>query len=182
MSNRASSEAALKGLEGRLDDLEELYKDIHSHPELSMQEQRTAGLAAERLKQAGFDVTEGVGKTGGVGLLEHGAGPVVKLRADMDALPVKEQTGLPYASSVTATDADGNETPVMHACGLFTTWAILGSKRHLGRRSSAGAVNPGLYVCLGALRCAQFGTPTGTSASSRVNAAATNSASRVRGA
>jgi hippurate hydrolase len=89
-----------------------------------MQEKRTAGLAAERLKAAGFEVTEGVGQTGVVGLLNNGEGPTVMLRADMDALPVKEATGLPYASTVTASDADGNETPVMHACGhdMHVTW------------------------------------------------------------
>jgi amidohydrolase len=124
VSDRSASEAVLGGLQNRLEDLEDLYKDIHSHPELSMQETRTAGLAAERLKASGFDVTEGVGHTGVVGLLRNGDGPVVMLRADMDALPVEEQTGLPYASSVTATDADGNETPVMHACGhdIHVAW------------------------------------------------------------
>ena len=71
-----------------LDDLEQLYKDVHSHPELSMREERTSAIAAERLKKAGFDVTTGVGKTGVVGLLANGDGPTVMLRADMDALPV----------------------------------------------------------------------------------------------
>lgn len=116
--------SVLGGLGDSVDDLEALYKDIHSHPELSMQEQRTSGLAAERLRAAGFEVTDGVGKTGVVGILENGEGPTVMLRADMDALPVKEDTGLPYASSVTATDEEGNETPVMHACGhdMHVTW------------------------------------------------------------
>jgi amidohydrolase len=124
MSDESASDTVLRGLQARLDDLEGLYKDIHSHPELSMQEERTAGLAAERMKAAGFDVTEGVGRTGVVGLLNNGDGPVVMLRADMDALPVKEATGLPYASTVTGTDADGNETPVAHACGhdIHVTW------------------------------------------------------------
>jgi hippurate hydrolase len=124
MSVGTASDSVLRGLRDELDDLEALYKDIHSHPELSMQEKRTAGLAAENLKTAGFEVTEGVGQTGVVGLLENGDGPTVMLRADMDALPVKEATGLPYASTVTATDADGNETPVMHACGhdIHVTW------------------------------------------------------------
>ncbi len=82
-----------------------------------MQERRTARLAAERFNAAGSEVTDGVGGTGVVGLLKNGEGPTVMLRADMDALPVKEATGLPYASTVTATDPDGNETPVVHACG-----------------------------------------------------------------
>ncbi|HJT81893.1 MAG TPA: M20 family metallopeptidase [Chthoniobacterales bacterium] len=106
--------AALKDL---LPDLDSIYIDIHSHPELSMQEKRTAGIAAERLREAGYDVTTGIGKTGVVGLLRNGDGPTVMLRADMDALPVKEATGLPYASTVTAKDRDGNTVPVMHACG-----------------------------------------------------------------
>ena len=124
MSVETASDSVLRKLHDVLDDLEALYKDIHSHPELSLQEKRTAGLAAERLRAAGFDVTEGVGGTGVVGLLHNGDGPTVMLRADMDALPVKEATGLPYASTVKATDADGNETPVMHACGhdMHVTW------------------------------------------------------------
>jgi metal-dependent amidase/aminoacylase/carboxypeptidase family protein len=101
-------ESIFAGVGAMLDDLEELYKDVHRHPELWMQEERTAGLAAERLQTAGFEVTTGVGKTGVVGLLRNGDGPTVMLRADMDALPVQEQTGLDYAS-----ETDG----VMHACG-----------------------------------------------------------------
>jgi hippurate hydrolase len=86
-----------------LPDLEALYKDIHAHPELSMQETRTAGIAAGRLKKAAFEVTAGVGKTGVVGVLRNGDGPTVMLRADMDALPIAEATGLDYASKVTLT-------------------------------------------------------------------------------
>jgi len=106
--------------------LESVYKDLHSHPELSMQETRTAGIAADHLRSAGFEVTTGVGKTGVVGLLRNGDGPVVMLRADMDALPVQEATALPYASKSTATDGDGKSVPVMHACGHDThvTWLI----------------------------------------------------------
>ena len=95
----------------------DFYRDLHRHPELSFQEHRTAGLVADRLRDCGFEVHEGVGGTGVVGILRNGDGPSVLLRADMDALPVREQTGLPYASTETATDADGKETPVMHACG-----------------------------------------------------------------
>jgi hippurate hydrolase len=124
MSDGSASDSVLRRLHDRLDDLEALYKDIHSHPELSLQEKRTARLAAERLKAAEFQVTEGIGGTGVVGLLENGDGPTVMLRADMDALPVEEHTGLPYASTATAIDPDGNETPVMHACGhdMHVTW------------------------------------------------------------
>ncbi|QIS14450.1 amidohydrolase [Nocardia arthritidis] len=97
--------------------LEFLYKDLHTHPELSFAETRTAGKIAEQLTALGLRVIGGVGRTGVVGVLENGAGPVVLLRADIDALPVREQTGLPYASTATGTDPDGNEVPVMHACG-----------------------------------------------------------------
>jgi amidohydrolase len=117
MSTRIHVPSVLANLTTMLPDLEALYKDIHSHPELSMQENRTANLAAERLRAAGYDVSTGVGKTGVVGVLRNGDGPVVMLRADMDALPVKEATGLPYASKATATDGDGKTVPVAHACG-----------------------------------------------------------------
>lgn len=109
-----------------LPELERLYIDIHSHPELSFQETRTARLAADRLRGAGYEVTEGVGRTGVVGILRNGDGPTVMLRADMDALPVREQTGLPYGSTQTATDGDGKTIPVMHACGhdMHVTWLL----------------------------------------------------------
>jgi amidohydrolase len=96
---------------------EDLYRDLHRHPELSHQERRTAEIVAERLRRSGFRVHGGVGGTGVVGVLANGDGPTVLLRADMDALPVRETTGLPYASTDTASDAEGNEVPVMHACG-----------------------------------------------------------------
>src|SRR5437763_7787692 len=126
MSDGSASDSILRGLHDALDDLEALYKDIHSHSELSMQEKRTAGLAAERLRAAKFDVIEGVGETGVVGVLRNGEGPTVMLRADMDALPVQEATGLPYASTVTATDRDGNTVPVAHACGhdMHVAWLV----------------------------------------------------------
>ena len=88
--------------------MKRFYKDIHANPELSMHETRTAAIAAERLKSAGYEVTTGVGKTGVVGLLRNGDGSTVMLRADMDALPIAENTGLVYASKVWAKDADGN--------------------------------------------------------------------------
>jgi amidohydrolase len=122
----ASPEPALANLPGLLPDLEALYTDVHAHPELSMHETRTAELAADRLRKAGYEVTTGVGKTGVVGLLRNGDGPTVMLRADMDALPVKEATGLRYASTETATDADGKSVPVAHACGhdMHVTWLV----------------------------------------------------------
>ena len=112
--------------------LENLYTDIHAHPELPFAETRTARLAAQNLRHSGFDVTEGVGGTGVVGVLRNGVGPTAMLRADMDALPVLEQTGLPYASTQTATDSDGRTVPVMHACGhdMHVTW-LLGAAQAL---------------------------------------------------
>ena len=109
-----------------LPELERVYTDIHAHPELSMQETRTARVAADKLRGVGYDVTDGIGKTGVVGILRNGEGPTVMLRADMDALPVREQTGLPYASIQTATDSQGKTVPVMHACGhdMHVTWLI----------------------------------------------------------
>src|SRR6478672_3225312 len=116
----------VRELDRLLPDLESLYKDVHQHPELSMQETRTAGLAAEHLRAAGYEVTTGIGRTGVVGLLRNGEGPTVMLRADMDALPVQEATGLAYASKVTATDSSGKAVPVMHACGhdMHVSWLI----------------------------------------------------------
>src|SRR4051812_49578846 len=103
----SDEKTTFESLGALLPDLEALYKDIHSHPELSMQETRTAGVAAERLRAAGFEVMTGVGKTGVVGLLRNGEGPTVMMRADMDALPVEEATGLPYASRIKVKDAEG---------------------------------------------------------------------------
>jgi hippurate hydrolase len=96
---------------------EDFYRDLHAHPELSHQETRTAANVADRLRTAGCKVHPGVGGTGVVGILRNGDGPAVLMRADMDALPVREATGLPYASAATATGAEGTEVPVMHACG-----------------------------------------------------------------
>ena len=101
-------------------DLMELYRDLHAHPELSFEEYKTAAKLAKRMKALGFEVTEGVGKTGVVSVLRNGEGPTVMLRADMDGLPVVEQTGLPFASKETATPASGVTTGVMHACGHDT--------------------------------------------------------------
>src|SRR6476646_5436837 len=87
---------------------EQVYKDIHAHPELSFQETKTASLVASKLKELGYEVLEGVGRTGVIGILRNGEGKTVLARADMDALPVRENTGLPYASTVTAVDDAGN--------------------------------------------------------------------------
>jgi hippurate hydrolase len=97
--------------------LEELYKHLHTHPELSLQEEQTAARLVRELQGTGFDVTTDVGGHGLVAVLRNGDGPTVLVRTDMDALPVVEQTGLPYASNVRARDRDGNDVGVMHACG-----------------------------------------------------------------
>ena len=96
---------------------EAFYKDLHQHPELSHQEHRTAQRVAERLHEYGFTVEAGIGGTGLVGVLANGSGPTVLLRAELDGLPVREDTGADYASTATAKDARGNEVPVAHACG-----------------------------------------------------------------
>ncbi|MFF2388711.1 amidohydrolase [Agromyces sp. NPDC058104] len=98
-------------------DLAAVYRDLHANPELSFQEHRTAGIVAEALGPLGYEVTTGIGGTGVAGVLANGDGPTVLLRADMDGLPVLEATGLPYASTVRSTDLEGNDVPVMHACG-----------------------------------------------------------------
>jgi hippurate hydrolase len=97
-----------------------IYKDLHAHPELSFMEVRSAGILAAEARELGFKVTEKVGGTGIVAVMENGAGPVVMVRADMDGLPVTEQTGLPGASKVRVTTKEGVETGVMHACGHDT--------------------------------------------------------------
>jgi hippurate hydrolase len=96
-------------------DLAALYRDLHAHPELAFQETRTAGIVAGRLRDLGYETTDGIGGTGVAGVLRNGAGPTVLLRADMDALPVREETGLPYASTVRSND--DRAVPLMHACG-----------------------------------------------------------------
>lgn len=130
MVSTAGVDAVLAGLEGIRSELEEFYKDLHAHPELGHQEHRTAARVAQRLENCGYQVHRGIGGTGLVGVLANGDGPTVLLRADMDALPVREDTGVPYASTVTAEDASGRQVPVAHACGhdLHTT-CLLGAAR-----------------------------------------------------
>jgi amidohydrolase len=94
-----------------------LYKHLHAHPELAMQEEKTAARLAKEMRAAGFDVAEKVGGTGVVAVLKNGAGPTILVRADMDGLPIEEQTGLPYASKERVRDRDGLDVGVMHACG-----------------------------------------------------------------
>ncbi|MCU1472904.1 amidohydrolase [Amnibacterium sp.] len=132
MNAAATTTAVLSGLDRARSSMEDFYRHLHQHPELSHQETTTAAEVVDRLKGDGYDVTSGVGGTGVIGVLRNGDGPTVLLRADMDALPVQEETGLPYASTITATDSQGATVPVMHACGhdvhvstLLTAAALL---------------------------------------------------------
>ena len=128
----ANADALSDAVAKEMPSLMAIYKDLHAHPELSMQETRTAAKLAAEVEKLGFDVTTGVGKTGVVAVMENGPGPVVMLRADMDALPVDEQTGLPYASKVRGTSLAGVESGIMHACGHdthMTAW--VGAARRL---------------------------------------------------
>lgn len=120
-----------------LAELRALYEDLHANPELSFQEHRTAGIVADRLETLGYTVTRNVGRTGVVGVLENGDGPTVLCRADMDALPVTEETGLPYASTARGIDPDGHDVGVAHACGhdLHVTWLLGAAEELLSRRS-----------------------------------------------
>jgi hippurate hydrolase len=119
-------------IKGDMPQLMTLYRDLHANPELSMQEVRTPAKLAPEMRKLGFTVTEHVGKTGVVAVMKNGPGPVLLIRADMDALPVTEQTGLPFASKVRGLSRSGVETGIMHACGHdthVTTW--LGTARRL---------------------------------------------------
>ncbi len=125
-SSAAAQDATLQAqVSPVLLDAQTLYEDFHRHPELSSHETRTAALLAERLRTLGYEVTEHVGGTGVVGILKNGPGPTVMLRTELDALPVEEQTGLPYASKVRVKDDSGREVGVMHACGHDVHMAAL---------------------------------------------------------
>jgi amidohydrolase len=113
----ASSSPVLVPLDAIYPDLEALYTDLHQTPELSLHEEKTSAKLAERLRKLGYEVTDHVGGFGVVAVLKNGKGPTVLVRADMDALPVEEKTGLPYASKVTVKSDAGVTVPVMHACG-----------------------------------------------------------------
>lgn len=158
----AFAEGQSKALPGPTDEqlakLKGIYEDIHANPELSMQETRTAGIAAKWLKEQGFEVTEGVGGTGVVGLLRNGDGPTIFLRADMDGLPMKENTSLPYASTKKGTDpASGRETAIAHSCGhdLHVTWLmgatqILAANKDRWRGTVMAVFQPGEEIGEGA--------------------------------
>jgi len=144
--------------------LEALYKHFHANPELSFKEDDTAARMAEELRAAGFEVTEGVGRTGLVAVMENGEGPTVMLRADMDGLPIEEKTGLDYASEATGVDIRGNESAVMHACAHDTHLAgLVGAARQLADSTDewAGALvlisQPAEELGLGALAMLEDG-------------------------
>ena len=132
MSGAAFAQDLRQSIRQDMPSLLEIYRDLHAHPELSLQETRSAARMADEARRLGFTVTNGVGGTGVVAVMENGPGPVLMLRADMDALPVEEQTGLPYSSQVRATSLAGVESGVMHACGHdthMTAW--MGTARRL---------------------------------------------------
>jgi hippurate hydrolase len=132
LSTTAPAATIAEGVQADMPQLMTIYRDLHSHPELSMQEVRSPAILAAEARKLGYEVTEHVGKSGVVAVMKNGPGPVLLIRADMDALPVKEQTGLPFASTVTGKLADGTVTPVMHACGHdthMTTW--IGTARRM---------------------------------------------------
>ena len=123
--------------------LMELYRDLHANPELSLQEVRTPAKLAPQARELGFEVTEHVGGGGVVAILKNGPGPVLLIRADMDALPVKEQTGLPFASTATGTLPNGSEAPVMHACGHdthMTAWVATARRLAAAKDQWSGTV------------------------------------------
>lgn len=123
-----------KEVEAVYPDAHALYLDLHEHPELSKHETQTAEKLAARLRSAGYDVTEHVGGTGVVALLKNGPGPTIMLRTELDALPVEEKTGLPYASKVHTKDDAGRDVPVMHACGHdLHMAAVLGTAEIMAR-------------------------------------------------
>jgi hippurate hydrolase len=112
-----STNPALSGLDELYPKLDALYLDLHKNPELSMREQKTSARLAGELRSLGYEVTTGVGGTGVVGILKNGEGPIVLVRTELDALPIEEKTGLPYASTAKAVDVNGHTQPAMHACG-----------------------------------------------------------------
>lgn len=113
----AAQSPASKEIDSIFPEAKAFYLDLHQNPELSSHETRTAAKLASRLRDAGYEVTEHVGGTGIVAVLKNGAGPTIMLRTELDALPVEEKTGLPYASKARAKDDAGRDVPVMHACG-----------------------------------------------------------------
>lgn len=141
-----------------LPDLLEIYRHLHAHPELSLEEEKTAALVAKTLRDAGYSVETGIGGHGVIGVLRNGEGPTLLIRADMDGLPVTEATGLPYASVVRTKNTDGAVVGTMHACGhdvhvtnLLGTARLLASMRQIWRGTLLILAQPAEEVGLGAL-------------------------------
>ncbi len=127
--------------------LDELYKHLHAHPELSNMEKNTSSRVAKELREAGFEVTENVGGYGVVGVLKNGEGKTILVRADMDGLPIKEETGLSYASTVITKDDKGTDQPAMHACGHDIHISVLiGTARAMSQLKNQWK---GTIVCIG---------------------------------
>jgi len=134
----SSAARVLAGQDGVKEWQEDVYRTLHQHPELSNQELNTAATAAGALREAGYEVHDKIGTTGVVGILKNGNGPAVLVRADMDALPIKEETGLPYASTDHQTDSSGQVVRVAHACGHDVHVAsLMGAARLLAANRSA---------------------------------------------
>jgi len=130
----AAQSAISKEADGVYSDAHAFYLDLHEHPELSGHEVQTATKLADYLRKVGYEVTERVGGNGIVGVLKNGTGPTIMLRTELDALPVQEKTGLPYASKVIAKDDAGHDVPVMHACGHDVHLAsLLGTAQIMAR-------------------------------------------------
>jgi amidohydrolase len=139
----AAADPLADAIKADLPSLVAIYRDLHKNPELSFQETRTAAILAAEAKKLGFQVTTGVGKTGIVAVMQNGPGPVLLLRADMDALPVSEQTGLPFASKAKGRTREGADTSVMHACGHdihMTAWIATARRLAAMKQSWSGTL------------------------------------------
>jgi hippurate hydrolase len=150
-------ERGLAGLDEIYPKLDALYIDLHKAPELSMKEDKTAARLASELKALGYQVTTKVGGTGVVGVLKNGTGPTVLLRTELDALPIEEKTGLPFASTVKIADMNGKTQPAMHACGHdihMASWtgaaALLARHKDLWQGTVVMIGQPGEEVVRGA--------------------------------
>ena len=158
------SHGAPSGLDAIYPDLDALYRDLHAHPELSLREEKTSSKLAERLRRLGFEVTEKVGGFGVVGILRNGPGSTVMVRSDMDALPIEEKTGVPYASRERSRNEEGGIEPVMHACGHdvhMTCWmgtaALLAGSRDLWRGTLMMVAQPAEETGSGAAKMLDAG-------------------------
>src|SRR5579863_3677396 len=138
MATRVRAEDVKVWVPRNIAELQTLYRQFHSAPELSLHEEKTSARLAEELRGLGIEVTTKVGGHGVVGLLKNGPGPTVMIRTDLDALPVTEATGLEYASKVLSKDKDGNDVGVMHACGhdIHIT-SLIGTARFLAANKEA---------------------------------------------